>query len=149
MELNRVAEPERKYFSERLKKALKDNKIDVRPSLLARGFNLRAEGASVTAHAVRKWLVGEAIPTQERILILAKWLNVSAAWLRFGDAENTDFLEASLLDTPLSEDETKLIQAVFSLSKPSQDVIFDMVASLKKLEGTMLPGQTRRKSGRR
>src|SRR5690606_21037889 len=31
-----------------------------------------------------KWLVGEAIPTQEKIRALATWLGVSAEWLRFG-----------------------------------------------------------------
>jgi transcriptional regulator with XRE-family HTH domain len=35
-------------------------------------------------HAARKWLVGEAIPTQEKLRALASWLDVPADWLRFG-----------------------------------------------------------------
>lgn len=44
-------------------------------------------GLSVqTAH---KWVNGTAIPRPERALVLARWLGVSAHWLRFGpDPEN-------------------------------------------------------------
>ena len=38
-------------------------------------------------HAARKWLVGEAIPTQDKMRTLADWLVVPVDWLRFGGAE--------------------------------------------------------------
>lgn len=52
----------------------------ISPTRLAEQFNKRAgETGVVTAHAVRKWLIGEAIPS-----ILASWLQVPPDWLRFG-----------------------------------------------------------------
>jgi hypothetical protein len=39
----------------------------------------------ISSHAARKWLIGEAIPTQDRIQVLAVWLNVSPSWLGFGE----------------------------------------------------------------
>jgi transcriptional regulator with XRE-family HTH domain len=33
--------------------------------------------------------VGEAIPTQEKLRMIAQWLGVPADWLRFGGAEST------------------------------------------------------------
>jgi transcriptional regulator with XRE-family HTH domain len=51
---------------------------------LARNFNVRFSGRSITVHAARKWLVGEAIPTQDKLRALAQWLGVSVEWLRFG-----------------------------------------------------------------
>ena len=52
---------------------------------LAREFNARSERKlKVTLHAARKWLVGDAIPAQARIRVLADWLGVSTEWLRFG-----------------------------------------------------------------
>ncbi|TFW07139.1 hypothetical protein E4K72_09295 [Oxalobacteraceae bacterium OM1] len=51
---------------------------------MAREFNIRFEGRPITVHAARKWLVGEAIPTQEKLRTLAQWLGVPAEWLRFG-----------------------------------------------------------------
>ena len=76
----------RDEFSQRLTSALKNAHVQVRPALLAREFNLRVQDGSggVTSHAARKWLVGEAIPTQAKINVLAKWLCVSPSWLRFG-----------------------------------------------------------------
>lgn len=58
---------------------------DARPIVLEREFNLRYWGRSVSFQAVRRWLRGEAVPTQDRLQVLAEWLGVDAHWLRFGE----------------------------------------------------------------
>ena len=45
---------------------------------VAREFNRRYPGAPVTLHAARKWLLGEAIPAQDKLRVLAAWLGVTA-----------------------------------------------------------------------
>lgn len=76
---------ERKDFSDRLQQALRNADYSPdSPTQLAREFNVRFSGNPVTVHAARKWLVGEAIPTQEKLRALASWLGVPAEWLRFG-----------------------------------------------------------------
>jgi transcriptional regulator with XRE-family HTH domain len=76
---------ERESFSERLQQALRNADYSPdSPTQLAREFNVRFEGRPITVHAARKWLVGEAIPTQEKLRTLAQWLGVPAEWLRFG-----------------------------------------------------------------
>ncbi|OYO32539.1 hypothetical protein CD932_10075 [Janthinobacterium sp. PC23-8] len=55
---------------------------------MAREFNIRFDGRPITVHAARKWLVGEAIPTQEKLRMIAQWLGVPAEWLRFGGPES-------------------------------------------------------------
>ena len=129
---------ERFKFSERLKRALQKQRKAVRPSNFAREFNLHAVGATVTAHAARKWLVGESIPTQERIIVLAKWLNVNAAWLRFGYEKDEGFLSTTGCSDAISKDEAALIASVISLSKPSQKVVRILVAQLHELEQVMV-----------
>lgn len=85
-----AAARERLAFSERLREVLRDaDYAHDSPSQLAREFNLHYDGAPVTPHAARKWLAGEAIPTQEKLRALAQWLGVSARWLRFGGRETT------------------------------------------------------------
>ncbi|WP_194726183.1 hypothetical protein [Noviherbaspirillum malthae] len=77
---------EREGFRDRLQQALRQAQyLEVGPTQLAREFNIRFEGRSITVHAARKWLVGEAIPTQEKLRALAQWLGVTTQWLRFGD----------------------------------------------------------------
>jgi hypothetical protein len=79
---------ERESFSERLQQALKNAHYSPdSPTRLAREFNIRFDGRPITVHAARKWLVGEAIPTQEKLRMIAHWLGVPAEWLRFGGAE--------------------------------------------------------------
>ena len=80
---------ERENFSERLQLALKNAHYSPdSPTRLAREFNIRFDGRPITVHAARKWLVGEAIPTQEKLRMIAQWLGVPAEWLRFGGSEN-------------------------------------------------------------
>ncbi len=82
---------ERENFSERLQQALKNAHYSPdSPTRLAREFNIRFEGRPITVHAARKWLVGEAIPTQEKLRMIAQWLGVPAEWLRFGGSENLE-----------------------------------------------------------
>jgi hypothetical protein len=81
---------ERESFSERLQQALENAHYSPdSPTRLAREFNIRFDGRPITVHAARKWLVGEAIPTQEKLRMIAQWLGVPAEWLRFGGAEHS------------------------------------------------------------
>ncbi len=81
---------ERMNFSLRLKETLHSARgLPASPTVLAREFNFRYSGEPVTVHAARKWLVGDALPTQDKLRTLATWLGVSVEWLRFGGAQNT------------------------------------------------------------
>lgn len=81
---------EREEFSQRLQQALNNAAYSPdSPTQLAREFNVRFVGRPITVHAARKWLVGEAIPTQEKLRTLAQWLGVPAEWLRFGAASDS------------------------------------------------------------
>jgi hypothetical protein len=79
---------EKQGFSKRLRDSLK--RAGVRhggPAAIAREFNLRYEGTPVTPQAVRKWLAGAALPSQDKMRALALWLETSPHWLRFGEGE--------------------------------------------------------------
>ncbi len=103
---------ERENFSDRLKDALKAAGFTITPSKFAYEFNIRANGAAVSVHGARKWLIGEAIPAQERLQIMADWLGVSAAWLRYGNAENTVSLPAAAPRVELDRCELVLLHDV-------------------------------------
>lgn len=73
-------------FSLRLAEAMRAAGLEARPSILEKKFNLSYSGARpVTYQTARKWLRGQAIPTQDKLETLARWLNVSAHYLRFGE----------------------------------------------------------------
>lgn len=86
MEVNHVFMDERSGFAERLRESMVRAGYAARPSVLEREFNTRYWGRSVTLQAVRRWLRGEAIPSQDKLQVLADWLQVEPQVLRFGDA---------------------------------------------------------------
>lgn len=75
---------EKKEFSERLRAAMQAQRLEVSGSVLEREFNLRWLGKPVRRQTAWKWLNGEAIPTQDRLQALAKWLKIDSHQLRFG-----------------------------------------------------------------
>jgi hypothetical protein len=76
---------EKSEFSNRLKNAIQDAGYQLRPTILEREFNTRYWGRPVTVQAVRRWLRGEAIPSQEKLQVLADWLKIEPHALRFGE----------------------------------------------------------------
>ena len=77
---------EKTEFSKRLSDAMTQAGYALRPVVLEREFNTRYWGRSVTLQAVRRWLRGEAIPSQEKLQVLAEWLKVEPQIRRFGEA---------------------------------------------------------------
>jgi transcriptional regulator with XRE-family HTH domain len=146
---SKLARDERTSFADRLRSATLAAGQPIGASAFARAYNLRADGAAVTTHGVRKWLRGEAIPTQEKILILAKWLNVHASWLRFGDAENGIYALPGIGEEGLSTQNLTLIHDIMSLSASAQEIVRDLTNSLMRIIGSGSEGQHPRKQSRR
>lgn len=127
-----TASVERRDFSERLQQALRNADYSPdSPTQLAREFNLRSAGRVVTVHAARKWLVGEAIPTQEKLRALAQWLGVSAEWLRFGGecAEMPAANVASLGDR-LSPKDMAIVEHLMQLDDQRRHVVHQLIRML-------------------
>lgn len=59
--------------------------LEPRPGVLLNLFNARYWGRSVSFQAVSRWLRGQAIPEQDKLLVLAEIVNVEPEVLRFGD----------------------------------------------------------------
>lgn len=71
-------------FAKRLKSALEAAGIRSSPTVIAHEFNLRFWGRSITPHTARNWLLGNSLPTQDKLRVLAEWLQVGPDELRFG-----------------------------------------------------------------
>lgn len=115
------------HFANRLKSSLEAAGLSTRPSEFSRAFNARADGASVTVYAARKWLNGEAIPTHEKLVILAVWLGINAAWLRFGDADNVMAADEVIPEANISTPTLALVNDIMSLPPPMQKTIREIV----------------------
>ena len=81
-------------FAQRLSAAVVAADVAVSLTTVQRKFNAISGDAPVSVHAVRKWIMGESIPAQRRIQVLATWLAVSPNWLRFGERTAKDATQA-------------------------------------------------------
>ena len=124
------AELERTQFSERLAAALVARGMPVSATVLQRAFNAQNPQLAISVHAARKWLMGEAIPTQARLREVAAVLAASPTWLRFGEDE-----AAVSKNKPLSAQEHTLIQHFRSLTVAQQTHLLALVQSMSNLRG--------------
>jgi transcriptional regulator with XRE-family HTH domain len=115
-------------FSRRLRSALDAIGVRQSPTVVANEFNLRYWGRSITPHTARNWLLGKAIPTQDKLRTLADWLQVSPDELRFGQGGKTTFLqEASTSYADLDMADREMLNKYLSLSRIDRKVIRDVV----------------------
>jgi len=113
-------------FSKRLIWALEVLGVRPSPTIVQREYNSRSNQPPVTTHAARKWLMGEAIPTQDRIQVLAEWLNVSASWLRFGEDE----IDGNKKTKDMTAQEWRLVQGFRLLTDKQRTAVLTMVLSI-------------------
>lgn len=90
------SEEEKLGFSLRLQTALKLAGLDKLPNTkLADRFNLRHPNQSISTQTFHHWLIGRSIPTPDKVETLAKWLNTSVEWLRYGRMVNEGGAESA------------------------------------------------------
>lgn len=133
---------QRTKFSRRLKLALDRLNPPGRTGVawLTREFNQRYNGKPISVHAARKWLMGESIPTHDKLLTLAGWLKVSSEWLLYGEGD-MQTLTAVQKKQAVSggDDHIPLLQAIKSLNRDHRHVVQELVSVLVRLEGRDVP----------
>jgi transcriptional regulator with XRE-family HTH domain len=126
---------EREQFSQRLQQALREADYSPdSPTQLAREFNVRFAGRPVTVHAARKWLVGEAIPTQEKLRILSQWLGISAEWLRYGSEEQAGANGNAHPSSHFESSDIKLLAEMQSLNEADRKLAREFIRMLVRME---------------
>ncbi len=124
---------EKTEFSQRLRKAIEDAGYQVRPTVLEREFNTRYWGRSVTVQAVRRWLRGEAIPSQEKLQVLAEWLKIEPHALRFGEqAAESIRAKRRQWEESLDFQERETIEHYLSLPAPQRKIVREVIDAFVK-----------------
>lgn len=114
-------------FAQRLKDGMVATGLEPRPGVLLTLFNTRYWGRSVSFQAVSRWLKGEAIPEQDKLLVLAEILGIEPEILRFGEGirkslkerkqrweDGVDYLERETFDAflKLPAQQRKIVREV-------------------------------------
>lgn len=121
---------EKQAFATRLRAALQASGVRVSPTVVAHEFNLRYWGRGITPHTARNWLLGNALPMQDKLQVLAQWLQVAPQELRFGSTAaliaqevDPDFRDLNMVDR-------EMLKRYLSLTASDRKTVRDVVAAL-------------------
>lgn len=124
---------EKVEFSQRLKQAIGDAGYSLRPIVLEREFNTRYWGRPITVQAVRRWLNGEAIPSQDKLQVLAEWLKIEPQILRFGGEAALSVQEKKKRwEDAIAGPEREVMEVFLSLPAAQKKVAREVILALAK-----------------
>ena len=127
-------------FAERLRTAMLAAGLEARPGVLLNLFNTHYWGRSVTFQAVSRWLRGEAIPGQDKLITLAEVLKIEPEVLRFGDAVRKSVQEhRQRWDEGVGYLERETFDAFLQLPAPQRKLIREVILTFAKVHGGGAP----------
>ena len=126
--------PGKTAFAERLKAAMTAAGYAPRPAVLEREFNDRHWGRPMTLHGVRRWLLGETLPTHDKLVTLAKWLGMQPHVLLFGEdaVRRGGARRAKAPDLFIPPDEREVVEAYLRLPAAPRRTVREVILSLDK-----------------
>jgi transcriptional regulator with XRE-family HTH domain len=125
---------EKLEFAERLRNAMLAAGYEARPAVLEKGFNSRYWGRSVTFQAVSRWLRGEAIPSQEKLQVLAEWLKIEPHALRYGEEAALSIrAKRKQWDDALDYQEREAIEQYLSLPAPQRKIVREVISAFAQV----------------
>jgi hypothetical protein len=119
-------------FAKRLADAMVIKQIKHSPTTLQRLFNSSYEGKQVTPHTTRNWMFGNVLPTQDKLVCLAKLLGTSAEYLRFGTQNGKTFVikNEDGSSNELTDQQQQFVKRYLTLTIFQQRLVSDLVAEL-------------------
>ena len=121
-------------FSIRLKQAMQAAGFEPRPAVLERHFNLHYTGAKpMTLQGVRRWLRGETLPSQDKLVALAKWLRMPPDQLRYGAEIKGEIQQArERWDEAIHFQERETFEAFLALPAPQRKIVREVILTFAK-----------------
>jgi transcriptional regulator with XRE-family HTH domain len=123
-------------FAERLQRAMVAAGLEPRPGVLLSLFNAHYWGRSVTFQAVSRWIRGQSIPGQDKLLVLAEVLKVEPDILRFGEGIRKSLQERKQRwDEGIGYQERETFDAFLKLPAPQRKIIREVILAFAKVHG--------------
>jgi transcriptional regulator with XRE-family HTH domain len=121
-------------FAQRLRDAMVAAGLEPRPGVLLNLFNAHYWGRSVSFQAASRWLRGEAIPAQDKLLVLAEILRVEPEVLRFGQAVRHRVQERrQRWDEGVGYQEREMFDAFLSLPAPQRKLVREVILAFAQV----------------
>ena len=123
-------------FAQRLRQAMVAAGLDPRPGVLLNLFNTHYWGRSVTFQAVSRWLRGEAIPAQDKLVVLANVLKIEPEVLRYGEAVRHSVQQhRQRWEQDIGYLEREAFDAFLQLPPPQRKLIREVILTFARVHG--------------
>lgn len=123
-------------FAQRLRQAMVAAGLEPRPGVLLNLFNTHYWGRSVTFQAVSRWLRGEAIPAQDKLMVLAGLLKIEPEVLRYGEAvRNSVQQHRERWEEGIGYLERETFDAFLQLPAPQRKLIREVILTFARVHG--------------
>lgn len=123
-------------FAERLQRAMRTAGLEPRPGVLLALFNAHYWGRSVTFQAVSRWMRGQSIPSQDKLLVLAEILKVEPEILRFGEGVRKSLQDRKQRwDEGVGYLERETFDTFLKLPAPQRKLIREVILTFAKAHG--------------
>lgn len=121
-------------FAARLRAAMLAAGLEARPGVLLNLFNTHYWGRSVTFQAVSRWLRGESIPEQDKLITLAEILKIEPEVLRFGEGVRQSVQEhRQRWDEGVGYLERETFDAFLQLPAPQRKIIREVILTFAQV----------------
>jgi hypothetical protein len=118
---------ETQKFAARLKLALVKKGFKQSPTVVANKFNEVFQGKAITIITARNWMLGNAIPTHDKLACLAQLLDTSSEELRFGRSSEKTFV---FRGEDLSEVDQNFLRSYLSLPIKQQRLLRELTEAV-------------------
>jgi len=120
-------------FAERLRAAMQAAGYVPRPAVLESEFNSRYWGKPMTLHGVRRWLLGETLPSQDKLLVLAEWLAIPPQTLLFGEQAVARVAQRKpRWDSDVGFEDRELFEAFLRLPVQQRRVVREVILAFSR-----------------
>ncbi|WP_284399698.1 XRE family transcriptional regulator [Acidovorax sp. SUPP2825] len=121
----------KQQFAQRLREAMENAGYDAKSAVLQREFNSRRPGAKpITLHGVRRWLMGETLPSYPKLQALSDWLGVPVHELMHG--AKSPSIPTSKPPRPMATDDRIAVEAFLNLPAAPRRIARDVILAIAR-----------------
>ncbi len=120
---------EKQQFAQQLKAAMTAMGYEAKASILEREFNLRYYGNPVTIQGVTKWLRGQSIPRADKVITLAKWLQIEPSQLVCGIEMKE---HKKQWKDEIGYQDREICEAFINLPTPQKKIVREVILTFSK-----------------
>lgn len=124
----------KQQFAKMLKSAMEAKGYPAKAAFLEREFNLRYYGKPISLHGVAKWLRGETLPNHDKVLTLAKWLEIEPNELIYGFKLKKEISESkSSWQNNIGYQEHEVFEAFLNLPAPQRRIVREVILTFSQM----------------